>query len=305
MKYKKVAVLLGGCSKEREVSLASGLAVAAGLRRAGFQVVEIDTEKDLVARILEADVEAAYIALHGRFGEDGTLQGLLELIGLPYTGSSVVASAISMDKQLTRILLQGAGLPVADGVVIERPSAEIPHGWNVPVVIKPVNEGSSVGVSVVKDEADLKAALTTAFSLSPRVLVEKYIEGAEVQVAVLNDRVLGAIEVEPKHAFYDYRAKYEEGGAVHHIPPRIPKTRCDLSLELGARAYRAIGCAGLARVDLIVPETGDPVILEINTIPGMTELSLAPEIAAHAGLTFEALVAEVMNSARLHVGEPA
>jgi D-alanine-D-alanine ligase len=302
MKYRKVAVLMGGSSKEREVSLASGRAVAAGLVRAGFEVVEIDTEKDPVARILEAGVEAVYIALHGRFGEDGTLQGLLELIRMPYTGSSLVASAVSMDKQLTRDLLKAAGLPVAQGVVLEKEARALPTGWEVPLVVKPVNEGSSVGVSVVGRAADMEDALATAFALCPRVLVERFVEGKEVQVALLNDRVLGAIEIEPLRVFYDYQAKYEEGCAIHHIPPRISDAERDLVLDLGARAYRAVGCAGLARVDLILPQTGDPVILEVNTSPGMTELSLAPEIAAHAGLPFDTLVAEVMNSATLHVG---
>ncbi len=305
MNYRNVAVLFGGVSNEREVSLAGGKAVAEGLRRAGFQVTEIDVDRELPRRLAEAKVEAAYIALHGRFGEDGTVQGLLELLRIPYTGSSVAASAIAMDKHLTREILAGAGLPVAEGIVLDAPCDTLPSGWEVPVVVKPVNEGSSVGVSVVMEADQVAEALQEGFACSRRVLVERFVAGKEVQVAVLDGEVLGAIEIEPKRAFYDYKAKYEEGGAVHYIPPRIPEGRADRCKELGLKAYRAVGCAGLARIDLILPETGEPVILEVNTSPGMTTLSLAPEIAAHAGFPFDDLVARVMNRATLHIGRDA
>lgn len=301
MNYRNIAVLYGGLSNEREVSLAGGKAVAGGLRRAGFQVTEIDVDRDLPERLREARVEAAYIVLHGRFGEDGTVQGLLELMRIPYTGSSVAASAITIDKHLTRQILAGAGLPVAEGVVLHEPSLTLPPGWTVPVVVKPVNEGSSVGVSVVRNADQVAGALSTAFGCSRRVLVERYVPGIEVQVAVLDGEVLGAIEIEPKREFYDYKAKYEAGGAVHHIPPRIPEDRAEQCRELGLTAYCAVGCAGLARIDLILPNTGDPIILEVNTSPGMTELSLAPEIAAHAGIPFDDLVVRVMNAATLHI----
>ncbi len=301
MRFKKVGVLLGGMSQEREVSLASGRAVAAGLRRAGFEVVEIDARRDADQRIRDAGVEAVYIALHGRFGEDGTVQGMLEMMGIPYTGASVTASAIAMDKALTRDLLGAGGVTVAQGVVIEDGERALPAGFEPPVVVKPVNEGSSVGVSVVRTEEEVEGALELAFSCSRRVLLERFVKGAEVQVAVLNHAPLGAIEIEPTRKFYDYKAKYEQGGAIHHIPPRISPARTTECIALAVKAYRVIGCVGLARIDLIVPESGAPVVLEVNTSPGMTELSLAPEIAQHAGLSFHDLVAKVMESATLHV----
>jgi D-alanine-D-alanine ligase len=228
------------------------------------------------------------------------MQGLLEIMGIPYTGSPVAASAIAMDKVVTRDLLGAAGLPVADGVVIARGEQSLPLEIAPPMVIKPADEGSSVGVSVVHTDGEIEDALADAFACSDRVLVERFVTGAEVQVAILNGAALGAIEIEPKRPFYDYKAKYEPGGAIHHIPPRISADRTGECTDIALRAYRVIGCAGLARVDLIVPADGPPVVLEVNTSPGMTELSLAPEIAAHAGIPFQELVARVMNSATCH-----
>jgi D-alanine-D-alanine ligase len=300
MGFRKVGVLLGGMSAEREVSLAGGRAVANGLRRAGFEVVEIDVSKDLDRDLRAADVEAVYIVLHGRLGEDGTVQGMLEMMGIPYTGSSVTASAVAMNKVLTRNLLAAGGVRVAEGAVLSSGERKLPRGFEVPVVVKPVDEGSSVGVSVVHSAGEVETALEAAFACSKRVLIERFVAGAEVQVAILNGRSLGAIEIEPKRQFYDYKAKYEEGGAVHHLPPRISSERTDECIGLALEAYSIVECSGLARIDLIVPEKGSPVVLEVNTIPGMTELSLAPEIAAHAGIPFDELVAEVMNSATLH-----
>ncbi len=301
MGFKRVGVLLGGLSTEREVSLSSGRAVAAGLSRSGFEVVEIDADRDVDLRIREAGVEAVFIALHGRLGEDGTVQGLLEMRGVPYTGSGVTASAVAMDKHLTRTLLRAADIPIADGMLLcKTDERKLPAGWSLPVVIKPASEGSSVGVSIAKTEAELVAGFEKAFATSSRVLVEKFVPGKEVQVAILDEKILGAIEIEPLREFYDYEAKYTEGGARHHIPPRISPELNEHCCASAKRAYDAVGCAGLARIDLIAPAQGTPVVLEINTIPGMTELSLAPEIAAHAGISFDELVTLIMNRATLH-----
>ena len=301
MGFHKVGVLLGGLSSEREVSLASGQAVAEGLRRSGFEVVEIDVDRDLDRRLREADVEAVFIALHGKWGEDGTVQGLLEMRGIPYTGSGVTASAAAMDKHLTRSLLRAAGIPTADGFLLgSNEPIQLPEGWSFPVVVKPPAEGSSVGVSIAKNTADFVRAVDTLRPTSRRVLIERFVAGKEVQTAVLGERILGAVEVEPLREFYDYEAKYTEGGAIHHIPPRISEELSARCSETAKLAYDALGCAGLARIDLIASEGTEPIVLEINTIPGMTELSLAPEIAAAAGMPFDALVTEIMNRATLH-----
>ncbi len=303
MRYKRVGVLLGGMSAEREVSLESGRAVAVGLKRSGFDVVELDAQRDVAQRLREANVDAVFIALHGRWGEDGTVQGLLEVMGIPYTGSSVLASSLAMDKIATRALFGASGLPLPEGFSLnkEDPIA-MPDHWSPPMVVKPANEGSSVGVTIVHDASKFPAAVEAAREHSEKLLVERYIPGAEVQVAILDGQVLGAIEIEPHAEFYDYSAKYDEGGSTHHIPPRIPAPRIEEVQDLAKRAHSALGCSGATRVDLIVPEQSNTVILEVNTIPGMTELSLLPEIAASVGISFDSLVSRIMNGAALHTG---
>ncbi|MCP4605452.1 MAG: D-alanine--D-alanine ligase [Proteobacteria bacterium] len=304
MRWKRVGVLLGGISAERDISLKSGRAVAAGLRRSGFEVVEIDAKRDLDRRLEDASVEAVYIALHGRWGEDGTVQGMLEIMGIPYTGSSVLASAVAMDKVLARTVLTAAGVLVPEGFTLtEKDPASLPDGWALPVVVKPVDEGSSVGVSIVRSENDFSTALKTAFSSSNRTLVEQFVDGTEVTVAVLDGKVLGSLEIEPHCEFYNYSAKYDKGGSTHHVPPRLAPARIEEVLELGERAYSALMCSGAARIDLIVPEESRAVVLEVNTIPGMTEVSLLPEIAQHAGLSFDKLVFQIMERATLHIGQ--
>ncbi len=303
MRYKRVGVLLGGMSAEREVSLKSGRAVAAGLTRAGYDVVEIDAQRDLCRRLADAEVEAVYIALHGRFGEDGTVQGMLEMMGIPYTGSSVLVSALVMDKEITRTLLAAASLPIPQGFTLTKDQpAELPTGWRVPVVAKPANEGSSVGIEIVRKKSDFARAVQNALCHSDRALVEEFVSGAEVTVSVIDGEVLGALEIEPHSDFYDYSAKYDEGGSTHHVPPRLPQDRIDEALTLAERAYQILGCSGSVRVDLIVPEDARTVILEANTIPGMTETSLLPEIAAKAAsISFDELVSRIIEGAALHV----
>jgi len=301
MTYQRIGVLLGGLSREREVSCKSGAAVAKGLRAAGYDVVEIDVTHRLDEQLRTARVEAVFIALHGRFGEDGTVQGMLEMMRIPYTGSSALASALAIDKHRTRQILQAAGLTVAPGVLLTSSDDRDLKGLRLPVVVKPVEEGSSVGVSIPKTAAELETGLAAAFACSRRVLVEQFVAGREVQVAVIDGEAVGAVEIEPHAEFYDYNAKYAPGGSTHHIPPRIPADQLSTALATGAAVYAAIGCSGAARVDLILPAEGAPVVLEINTIPGMTDRSLLPEIAAHAGIPFNELVCRLMESATLHV----
>lgn len=303
MRWKRVGVLLGGISEEREISLKSGQAVALGLRRAGYDVCEIDAKRDLDQHLRRSNIDVAYLALHGPFGEDGTVQGLLEMIGIPYTGSSVTASAIAIDKVLTRKVLAAAAIPLPSGVVyLDTASKTIKSPYSLPVVVKPVTSGSSLGISIVREGEDFFEAVQTAFKYGDRALVEEFIDGTEVTVALLDGEILGCLEVEPHQDFYNYAAKYDDRGSTHHIPPRIPGERIDEVCELGRRVYREIGCSGAARVDLIVPEEKPAVVLEINTIPGMTETSLFPEIASAKGYNFEQLVSKIVEGARLHVG---
>lgn len=303
MKNRRVAVLMGGISAERAVSLSSGEAVASGLEAAGHEVTRIDVTRDLDRQLRAASMDAAFIVLHGRWGEDGTVQGMLEVMGIPYTGSSVLASALAMDKVRTREVLQARGIAVARGAALPRThGAALPPGLSLPVVVKPASEGSSVGVTIVRDESQLEGALEAAWGCCDVALVEAHVQGAEVNVAILDGDVLGSVEIEPHAEFYDYGAKYNAGGSTHHIPPRLPAERIETACELGRRAYDALGCAGAARVDLIVPLEGEPVVLEINTIPGMTTTSLLPEIAQAAGISFPELVSRIARGARLHVG---
>ncbi|MCU0662608.1 MAG: D-alanine--D-alanine ligase [Myxococcota bacterium] len=300
MDFHRIGVLLGGLSAEREVSLRSGRAVAEGLARSGFEVVEIDAGRDLAAKLHCARVDAVYIALHGRMGEDGTVQGLLEVMGLPYTGSGVLASALCMDKIVARNVLAAHGVPVAPGWSPKGEDDDVaPQELSLPVVVKPSDEGSSVGVTIVREPAHWKPALTLAFGCSRRVIVEKFIEGTELTVAVLDGEPLGTLEIEPHAAFYDYDAKYAPGGSTHHVPARIGEARTARALELAQKAFAAACCKGAARVDMIAPrsESEDLVVLEINTVPGMTQRSLLPEIAAAAGLGFDELVTRIVRCA--------
>jgi len=301
-KKEKIGVLCGGLSKEREISLQSGAAVTEGLRQAGFNTVQIDVTDRLDEQIRKTAIDVAFIALHGRFGEDGTVQGMLEIMGIPYTGSPPLASALAMDKYRTRQLLAARGLKVAPGFLATSREDVCSRDMEFPAVIKPAEEGSSIGISIASDKDDYIKGLETAFEYSSRVLVEKYVDGMEVQVGVFDDRALGAVEVVPAFEFYDYRAKYEEGGSTHHIPPRISMEQLERACNVAISACDAIGCTGASRVDLIVENSNDITTLEINTIPGMTQKSLLPEIAASAEIPFEKLVSMMVENASLHTG---
>lgn len=301
-KNKKIGVLMGGLSAEREVSLKSGAAVHQALLAKGYNAVAIDVGLNLPQVLLQEKIEIAFIALHGRYGEDGCVQGLLELMRIPYTGSGVLASALAMHKLYSKQAFLAAGLLTApfhhfrrnDRVRLEDIS------FGLPFVVKPVQEGSSVGVSIVKKESDLAAALECAFAYDEEVLVEQYIKGQEVQVGILDDKPIGAIEIIPKNEFYDYEAKYTDGMAEHIFPARLEKDLYDKALLTGAATHKALGCRGYSRVDLLVTETGECFVLEVNTLPGMTALSLLPEIAAKgAGLSFEELVVNIVESSSL------
>ena len=300
---KKVAVLYGGRSSEREVSLNTGKGCAQGLRAKGYDAVLVDVDLDVAERLREARAEVAFIALHGRWGEDGCIQGLLEAMGIPYTGSGVLASALGMDKLFSKLLFRDQGLSVPEYRVFpgERASlvtaADLPFG--LPAVVKPGGEGSSVGVHIVKEPGALREACLDAASYKGDVHVERYVKGHEIQVAVLDDQSLGAIEVVPAREFYDYEAKYTAGTTQYFYPARLPASHLERVCRAAEVAHRALGCAGVTRTDFIVTEAGEPYILEVNTLPGMTATSLVPKIAAGNGISFADLCERLLEGASL------
>jgi len=296
---KHVAVLMGGWSVEREVSLVTGAACADALEACGFRVTRIDVDRNLATRLTEVRPDVVFNALHGRFGEDGTVQGMLEMMGIPYTHSGVLASAIAINKPAAKALFREAGIPTPDGEVLTRRALAARTDWKAPLVIKPINEGSSVGVDIIL-EGDNIPPLETG-DPEATVLVERYIPGREVQVAVAFDEVLGAIEILSPGRFYDYEAKYAPGGSRHVMPAPIPEADYRAACEMSLLAHRLLGCRGITRSDLRYDDTGDGpaklFLLEVNTQPGMTATSLAPEIALHQGIDFETLCTRLVEDA--------
>ncbi len=295
-----VAVLMGGWSAEREVSLVSGRACAEALERRGFRVSRVEVDERLPAVLTRLRPDVVFNALHGRLGEDGRVQGLLDLLGIPYTHSGVRASAIAMHKPTALRLFQSAGLPVPEGRVM--PAAEVAEAppFPPPFVVKPVDEGSSIDVELVLRAEDLARVGHKLAERSRPVLVERYIPGLELTCAVLDGRPLAVTEVAPREGFYDYRAKYTPGIAEHRLPAPIPPRVYERVMEIARCAHLLLGCRGLTRADLrFDPERGEAglALLEINTQPGMTPLSLAPEQAAYCGLSFEDLVVRLVELA--------
>ena len=294
---------MGGLSAEREVSLNSGNAILAALSERGYSTVAVDVDLDVSERLKQEKVDIAFIALHGRYGEDGTIQGLLEMIRIPYTGSGVLASALGMDKIYSRKVFAQNGLPVLPYAVVNCNDADNFSAdsltFGLPVVVKPSREGSSIGITIVKQAGDLKPALETAWEYDDDAIIEEYMKGREIQVGILNDETLDAIEIVPKREFYDYIAKYTDGQAEHLMPAPISKERSDEVKELALKAHKAIGCEGGTRVDFLFSEEKGFFLLEVNTLPGMTELSLLPEIAGYCGITFPELIERILTGARL------
>ncbi|MDT3688049.1 MAG: D-alanine--D-alanine ligase [Pseudorhodoplanes sp.] len=301
---KHVAVLMGGWSAEREVSLRSGAACAAAAERAGYRVTRIDVERDIATVLQNLKPDVALNVLHGRPGEDGTLQGVLEVIGIPYTHSGVLASSLAMQKDLAKIMLKAAGVPVPEGMVVSRFEAAKQHVLPRPYVIKPIAEGSSVGVFIVTDkhEHPPQELFREDWTFGETVLCEQYIPGKELTCAVMGETALGVIEIVPKVRFYDYEAKYAPGGSEHVLPAKIPPDVYEEIRRLTLAAHRALGCRGVTRADFRYDDTAGRqglACLEVNTQPGMTETSLVPELAAHAGISFEELVRWMIEDASL------
>jgi D-alanine-D-alanine ligase len=298
---KHVAVLMGGWSAEREVSLRSGKACAEALIRRGYRVSSLDVTPDIAAALATAKPDVALNVLHGRPGEDGTLQGLLEILGIPYSHSGVLASALAMHKSFAKALFRAAGVPVADDRVVSRFEAAKAHVMAPPYVVKPIAEGSSVGVFIVTEAHPHppQELYRDDWAFGDTVMVERYIPGKELTCAVLGERALDVIEIVPTTRFYDYEAKYAAGGSKHLLPaPILPNVYQEVR-RLALAAHNALGCRGVSRADFRFDDrgTGKLVCLEVNTQPGMTETSLVPELAAYAGITFDELVQWMVEDA--------
>jgi D-alanine-D-alanine ligase len=303
---KHVAVLMGGWSAEREVSLSTGRACADALVRLGYRVTRIDVGRDIATVLGTVKPDVALNVLHGRPGEDGTLQGMLEILGIPYSHSGPLASALAMQKDVAKVLLRAADVPVPEGLVAARLEVAKKHILPPPYVIKPVAEGSSVGVFIVaEDHAHPPQELTRPdWAYGDRVIVEKFIPGKELTCAVMGDEALDVIEIVPAVGFYNYEAKYAPGGSKHLLPAPVSPIVYQLTRRLALAAHRGLGCRGVSRADFRyddrVEGTGGLVCLEVNTQPGMTETSLVPELAAYAGITFDELVRWMVEDASLN-----
>ncbi len=298
-RYRRVGVLYGGPSAEREVSLVSGKEVAGALQRRGYRAVSlIDTGADLAAQLRKRRIDVIFNALHGKIGEDGCVQGLLEVMGIPYTGSGVTASALCMDKVLAKQVLLRNRIPTPSYQVVSADETAVPS-LPLPVVVKPRSEGSSIGVVIVRRQRDMARAVREACRFDRDALVEKYVPGKEVTVGLLNGEALGVTEIRPAKGFYDFKAKYTSGMATHVFPAPLPGPLYRRALALAARVCRTLGCQGAPRVDFRISPERRLYVLEVNTLPGMTPLSLLPEIAAGVGIGFEDLVERILDGAAL------
>lgn len=304
MKSKHVAVLMGGFSSERPVSLSSGKACADALEAEGYRVTRVDVTRDVGAVLAELRPDVAFNALHGPFGEDGTIQGILEYLGIPYTHSGVLASALAMNKEQSKTIARAVGIPVAESKVVSRFSIRNEHPMKPPYVVKPVAEGSSFGVVIVKEDQSHPPQVISSseWRYGDTVMVERYIHGRELTCAVMGDVALGVCEIIPTgHAFYDYDSKYVAGGSKHECPAKLSPNIYQKIQTLALKAHQAIGCRGVSRSDFRyddrVSEEGEVVWLEVNTQPGMTPTSLVPEIAAQAGHPFGGLLSWMVEDA--------
>ena len=293
MARKHVAVLMGGFSSERPVSLASGAPCADALEEAGYRVTRVDVDRDIARVLADLRPDVAFNALHGPFGEDGTIQGILEYLSIPYTHSGVLASALAMHKELAKTVAKAAGIPIANSRVVNRFKIGADHPMKPPYVVKPINEGSSFGVVIVKEDQSHPPQIISSedWRYGETVMVERYVHGRELTCAVMGDVALGVTEIIPQgHAFYDYDSKYVAGGSKHECPAKISPNIYQKIQTLALKAHQAIGCRGVSRSDFRYDdrhsENGELIWLEVNTQPGMTPTSLVPEIAAHAGHEF-------------------
>ena len=304
LKNKRIGVLMGGWSPEREISLKSGRKVAESLNRQGFRVIEIDVGQGLASILRKEKIDIAFIALHGVPGEDGTVQGLLEILGIPYTGSGVLASAISMNKVITKMVLQANGIRVPRYIKFKVKSEKFKVDLkkvteeigSPPWIVKAVSGGSSVGVEIVKKPEDLESTFNKIKEKYQDAFIEEFIEGREITVGILGDEVLPVAELVPKSEFFDYRAKYTPGITEEIIPAQLPKGVYEEAQSFAIRSHRAIGCRGFSRVDMMVKDN-KPCVLEVNSIPGLTDMSVLPMEAKHIGITYDEVIYRILESA--------
>jgi D-alanine-D-alanine ligase len=303
LKKKKIGVLLGGLSREREISLRTGKAIRKALVEKGYTACCIDVGRDIAEKLVKEKIEIAFIALHGRYGEDGTIQGMLELMGIPYTGSGVLSSALCLHKIMTKKILIHERIPTPSFEFLKREEVEKMAFRKIslpfPLVVKPAREGSTIGISIVRKEEELPRALKVAGKYDEEILLEAFMKGKEITVGILNDLPLPIIEIAPKSGFYDYHSKYTKGETEYIIPARINREKYLYAQEISLMAFRALGCLGCARVDLMTDEEGNPYIIDVNTMPGMTETSLLPKAAEFVGISFGELAERILLGAAL------
>ena len=298
----KVGVLYGGTSAEREVSLSSGKGIVKALEENGHEVIGIDFHPERLTEVMELDVDIVFIGLHGRFGEDGRIQGLLDMLEIPYVGSGVLGSAVAMDKAKSKKVLKDSGIRLAKDLVLHKSddnhSIDLPFGF--PVVVKPNSEGSTIGLTIAQNQDELNRGIEEAFRFDNTVILEEFISGTEVTVAVMgeqgNVKSLPVVEIVPKNAYYDYESKYAEGGSEHIVPARISESYTEMIQQQSVLAHELLGCETYSRVDYIVPKDGtEPVFLEVNTLPGMTPTSLYPDAAKEIGYSYEQMIEHLIQ----------
>jgi D-alanine-D-alanine ligase len=305
LKKKKIGVLMGGLSREREISLKTGKAIQKALTEKGYTICPIDVGLDIAETLLKKKIEFAFLALHGRFGEDGTIQGMLEWMRIPYTGSGVLASALALHKIMAKKIFICEKIPTPPFEVIRL--EEIEKGFKetisfpLPYVAKPAQEGSTIGVSIVRREEESIPALKEAGKYDEEILVEEFMKGKEITVGILEDIPLPIIEIAPKSGFYNYHSKYTKGETQYILPAQISREKYLYAQEISLKAFRSLGCSGFARVDLMTDEDGNPFVIDVNTMPGMTETSLFPKAASYAGIAFEDLVERILLGASLKI----
>jgi D-alanine-D-alanine ligase len=297
MKDQRIGVLMGGNSSEREISLKSGKAVLQGLKRCGYKATAIDVGPDLAAKLRRQRIDAAFIALHGRWGEDGTVQGLLEIMGIPYTGSGVLGSAMAMDKVVMKMVFESTGIPTPAYTMAEEGNKV--H-FPLPFVVKPANEGSTIGISIVKKQKEVGPAIKSARTYDRKVMVERYIEGDEITVGIVNGEVLPVVQVKPSSGFYDFEAKYTKGMTEYIVPAKITRPIAKKAAAIALEVYSAFELSGCARIDMLVDDDL-PKVIDINTSPGMTETSLVPKAWGNLGRTFDELVETILMEASLKI----
>ncbi len=297
--------MMGGLSREREISLKTGKAVLKALMEKGYTVTAIDVGEDIGEKLVKGKIECAFLALHGRFGEDGTIQGMLELMRIPYTGSDVLASALAMHKIMAKRFFLCEKIPTPRFEVFQR--EEIKKGLQkkislpLPVVVKPAREGSTIGISIVRKEEELIPAFRKAMEYDEEILIEEFMKGKEITVGILEDIPLPMIEIVPKSGFYDFHSKYTKGETQYILPARISREKYLYAQEISLQAFQTLGCSGVARVDLMTDENENPFVIDVNTMPGMTETSLLPKAANYAGIPFGDLVERILLKASLKI----